>query len=129
MNKSIEKDKELIAEQLKKTPIIQATCEKLCIPRSNFYRWRKDDKEFAKKVDDALYVGKHLVNDLAESVLISAIKEKNISAVRFWLQNNHKNYSNKIELSGKIKAERELTPEEKQEIERALKMASLYKDA
>lgn len=117
--------KDLIVEQLKKIPIIQVVCEKLDIPRSSFYRWRKDDAEFAEKVDDALFVGKQLVNDLAESMLISAIKEKNLSAIQFWLRHNHKTYSNRIELSGKLNQDNKLTPEQEEEITRALKLASL----
>lgn len=123
-----DREKELIVEQLKKTPIIQVVCEKLSIARANFYRWRKEDKEFARKVDDALFVGKHLVNDLAESMLISAIKNQNMTAIQFWLRHNHKNYSNRIELSGKLKTDDKLTPEQEQEITRALKLASLIED-
>jgi len=122
------KNKELIVEQLKKTPIIQVVCEKLNVPRSSFYRWRKDDKDFSQKVDEALFIGKHLVNDLAESQLISAIKDRNMTAIIFWLKNHHKNYANKLELSGRIRTETKLTPEQEEEIKRALKLASLYKE-
>jgi hypothetical protein len=129
MDKEINiKNKELIVEQLKKTPIIQVVCEKLNVPRSSFYRWRKDDKDFSQKVDEALFIGKHLVNDLAESQLISAIKDRNMTAIIFWLKNHHKNYANKLELSGRIRTETKLTPEQEEEIKRALKLASLYKE-
>ena len=40
------KDKELILEQLRKTPIVQVACEKTGIARATYYRWRKKDKRF-----------------------------------------------------------------------------------
>ena len=51
------KTKEIIVEQLKKTPIVQIACEKASIARATFYRWRKTDKDFAQKVDKALSEG------------------------------------------------------------------------
>lgn len=123
-----DKNKELIIESLKKTPIIQLVCEKIGIVRCTFYRWRKDDKEFAVAVDKALSQGRQMINDMAESQLISAIKDKNMTAIIFWLKHNHKNYSTRIELSGRLKTEHNLTPEQEEEIKRALKLASLFKD-
>lgn len=86
-------DKQLLVEQLKKTPIIQVVCEKFNISRATFYRWRKDDSNFKKLTDKALKSGKTYINDLAESQLISLIKEKNTTAIIYWLKYNHPNYS------------------------------------
>lgn len=122
------KNKTLIIEGLKKTPIIQLVCEKNGIARSSFYRWRKEDKEFAENVDKAIIQGNHLINDMAESQLISAIKDKNMTGIIFWLKNHHRTYADKLRLSGKIKTENKLTPEQELEIKRALKLASLFKD-
>jgi hypothetical protein len=122
------KNKELIVDQLKKTPIIQVVCEKTGVPRSNFYRWRKEDAGFAEEVDEALSKGRQIINDMAESQLISAIKERNMTAIIFWLKNNHKSYKTRVELEGKLKTEQELTPEQEKQIKRALKMASIYKE-
>ena len=77
--------KEALLEQLRKTPIIQIACEKLNISRMSFYRWKQEDTEFAKKIEEALLDGQLLVNDLAESQLISAIKDRNMHAVMAWL--------------------------------------------
>lgn len=123
-----DKNKELIIESLKKTPIIQLVCEKIGIARCTYYRWRKDDKEFAEAIDKSLSQGKQMINDMAESQLISAIKDKNMTAIIFWLKHNHKNYSTRIELSGKLKTEHNLTPEQEEEIKRALKLASLFNE-
>lgn len=130
MEKEIkDQTKNLIIDGLKKTPIIQLICEKNGLARSSFYRWRKIDKKFAEQVDKALIQGRQMINDMAESQLISGIKDKNITAIIFWLKNNHKNYSTRIELSGKLRTEHKLTPEQEEEIKRALNLASLLNDS
>lgn len=120
-----EKTKQDIITQLQKTPIIEYACKNTGLGRSTFYRWRKDDESFANEVDQALTKGRLLINDMAESQLISGIKDKNMTAIIFWLKHNHKNYSTRIELSGKLRTEHKLTPEQEEEIKRALNLASL----
>ena len=121
-----DKNKELLIEQLKKTPIVQIVCEKLNIARSTFYRWKSDDKKFSEKADNAIIEGNGLINDLAESKLISAIKDQNMTGIIFWLKNHHKTYADKLEINGKLEhSQIELTKEQKKIIRQALKMASL----
>lgn len=120
------KNKKLLIEQLKKTPIIQIVCEKLNIARSTFYRWKNEDKKFSKEVDDAIIEGNGLINDLAESKLISAIKDQNMTGIIFWLKNHHKTYADKLEINGKLEHSKiELTKEQKKVVRQALKLASL----
>jgi ACT domain-containing protein len=120
-----DKQKELLLENLKKAPIVQLSCEKVGISRATFYRWKKDDAAFAEKAERAILNGQQLINELAESQLISAIKDKNMTAILFWLRNNHKNYKAKIELSGEIKTSRKLTPEQEEQIMRALELSHM----
>lgn len=121
-----DKNKELLIEQLKKTPIIQIVCEKLNIARSTFYRWKCEDEKFGEAVDNAIIEGNQLINDLAESKLISAIKDQNMTGIIFWLKNHHKLYTDKLELRGKIKTEtKNLTPEQEKLIMKALELSSL----
>ncbi len=115
-------DKKAILEQLKKTPIIQVTCEKLGISRATFYRWKKKDEKFAEEVDLALQEGSQLINDMAESQLIAAIKNGNLTGIIFWLKNHHKNYSPKLEVTTK-NTEIPLTDEQKEIIRQSLNMA------
>ncbi len=117
--------KELILETLKKTPIIQVVCEKVGVSRATYYRWCKEDEKFNEESNEALLKGKHLVNDVAESQLISAIKDKNLTAIIFWLKHHHKDYKTKVELSGEIKTKGELTPEQEESILKALQLSSL----
>lgn len=114
-----------LLEQLRKTPIVQIGCEKIGINRTTLYRWRADDKEFGKAVDEALLEGRLMVNDLAESQLIGAVKDRNITAILAWLKHNHPTYKTRIEIEGSLKVIEELSPEQAEQIRRALTLADL----
>ncbi|MCC7304314.1 hypothetical protein IT418_02790 [bacterium] len=114
--------KQDLVDQLRKTPIIQVACEKMGIARATFYRWKKDDPAFAEQVDFALKEGSQLINDMAESQLISAIRNSNLTAIIFWLKNHHKNYSPKMEVTTK-NGDIPLTDEQKELIRRSLDLA------
>lgn len=128
MNKLIkrqEQQKELILEQLKKTPIVQLVCEKVGVSRATFYRWKSEDTQFGLHADKALLSGKLLINDMAESQLISAIKEKNLTAIIFWLKHHHNDYRNQLDVTGEITTKVDLSSEQKETVLRALSMALL----
>ena len=114
-------NKTMIVEQLKKTPIIQIACEKLGVSRATFYRWKTRDKVFAEKVEKAINDGSLLVNDMAESQLISAIKNNNLTAI-FWLKTHHTRYSPKLEVTTKD-GDLPLNDEQKELIKRSLNFA------
>lgn len=118
------KKKGEFVEQLKRIPIVQVACEKIGLSRNTVYRWRKEDKEFNKAMDDALAEGEALINDMSESQLLTLIKEKNWSSISFWLRHRHPKYKEKVEISGQlIHEKRELTEEEKGLIKEALRLA------
>ena len=116
----IESDKKRLIEQLRKTPIVQIACEKTGISRATFYRWCQDE-EFANKARDSLQEGKSLVNDLAESQLISSIKDKRFPAISFWLKHNHPDYRTKVELSN-INNQENLSEQQQEKIMLALEL-------
>lgn len=121
-----EESKARLVEQLKKTPIVQIACEKEGIGRASYYRWRKEDPEFADAADEALCSGKSLISDLAESQLIKAIRDGNMTAIIYWLKNQHPDYKTRVELSGRLETiGKKLTPEQEEIIEKALQFASL----
>ncbi len=121
--------KQLAIEQLDKTPIVQVVCEKIGLARTTFYRWKENDEVFAEAVDKATYDGRHLINDFAESQLLNAIKNNNLTAIIYWLNHNHKNYANKLEINGRLKTDNgKLTPEQEENIKQALELASLFND-
>lgn len=117
--------KESLLEQLKKVPIIQLACERSDVSRATFYRWRKDDKEFAEAVDEALLSGASLVNDMAESKLIAAIKEGNMTGIIYWLKHRHPAYTTRVELAVGTTQNDELTAEQQQIVQEALAKAAL----
>lgn len=119
------RDKELVLEQLKKIPIITVACEKVGVGKSTVYRWRDEDKKFAKDLEEALIEGESLVNDMSESQLISLIKEKNLPAIRFWLNHRHAKFREKVEITAKFEKQEELTPEQEEVVREALKLASI----
>lgn len=119
------KKKELIIEHLKKAPIIQLACERADVGRATYYRWRKGDSQFAEAVDEALVSGSSIVNDMAESKLITAIKEQNMTAIIFWLKHHHRAYATRVELTVGPKQHDELTPEQQELVRKALTMAAL----
>ncbi len=115
--------KELLLEQLKKTPIVQIACEKVGLSRVSFYNWKKKDPEFATQVDEAVLEGCSLVNDLAESQLIGAVKEGNIQGIAYWLKHHHPTYKNKLDITARLDKEEALTPEQEASVREALRLA------
>lgn len=112
--------------ELEKVPIVQVACEKTGVSRNSVYRWRKEDKAFSKKMDEALMNGVALVNDMSESQLLTLIKEKNYPAISFWLRHRNDNYKNKLEIST-VEDNEELTPDQAKIVRHALKLASITK--
>jgi hypothetical protein len=124
MNETIDKrqdaEKTALIEQLRRTPIVQVACEKAGIGRASYYRWRKDDEDFAKACDEAMREGVELVSDLAESKLINGIKEQNHGAISFWLRHRHPAYAEKLQIRAKVETDTALTPEQEELVRRAL---------
>lgn len=80
-------------EQLQTIPNISLACEKVGLSRNTIYRWCKEDPAFKDRLDDVLRTGVESINDLAESKLINHINQGNLNAIRYWLDNNKKNYA------------------------------------
>ena len=127
MSKKSEQLKKLILEQLTKTPIVEAACQKVGISRMTFYRWKAEDAAFAKATDEAISGGRLLVNDVAESQLIGAVKERNLPAIMYWLKHHHPDYATMIQVKHEIRDE-PLTPEQESLVREALRLASLTEE-
>ncbi len=120
------KVKDSFLEELKKIPIVQVACEKTGISRNSIYRWKREDKEFSKLMDEALAEGEDLVNDMSESQLLTLIKEKNFSAIRFWLNHRNPKFKDKVELTTKVDVnDEELTPTQQEIVRKAFDLASI----
>lgn len=121
----IAEQKTAVLEQIKKTPIIQIACERMGIGRATFYRWKDKDPVFTKSLEEATREGILLVNDVAESQLMAAIRERNMTAIVFWLKHNHPSYKTKVEITARIQDNYELTTEQRALVEEALRRAAL----
>jgi ACT domain-containing protein len=115
-------EKENLIEKLRKIPVVQIACEKLSISRSTYYRWRKEDEVFCRNADDAIEEGSSFVNDMAESQLLSAIKDRNMTAFIFWLKHHHKAYTTKVEILTSRNKDGPLSEEQKATLEKALSL-------
>jgi len=123
--KKIRKKDEFL-EQLKKIPIIQVAAEKSDLSRNTIYRWRKEDDKFRKMMDEALAEGEELINDLSESQLLTLIKEKNWSALSFWLRSHHPKYADKLIIKGNINQDESMSPQEEKLLKKALALSSSF---
>ena len=120
------REKELMLQQLRKTPVVEIACSKTGIGRTTFYRWKREDDAYAKAADEALQEGRLLMNDMAESQLLAAIRDNNFAAVQYWLKTHHPSYKNRLELSGTVRhLDGRLTQEQEQEVKEALRLMGL----
>ena len=128
MSRNQAADKKKLLLRLVKTPIVEVACTQANVPRSTYYRWRKRDEKFADACDEALEESTGRINDLAESQLISAIKEQNMTAIIFWLRHHHNRYATKVEVTARFKQDEALTPEQEVIVQTALRLAGLADD-
>lgn len=113
-------------EQLKRTPTIETSCQKVGVARATIYRWIRASKKFEGLVNEALVEGRTFMSDIAENQLFSLIGDKKIEAIRLYLSTHNPRYSNKLELSGNVTSQDEpLTKEQKKLIRQALNLSSL----
>ena len=124
--KRMKKQKEALLELLTKTPIVTLVCEKTGVGRATYYRWKKEDSKFSKSAEEAIETGNLLINDLAESQLLGAIKDGNMTGIIFWLKSHHPSYKTKIELRQTYdRTDEKLSKHQEQVLKQALKFTSI----
>ncbi len=87
-----ERKKRKLLQELQQMPIVQIACKRVGIPRSTYYRWRQEDAAFATQANEALSQGVDVVNDVAESKVISGVNNGDQRYVFYWLNNRHLAY-------------------------------------
>lgn len=107
-------------------PIIEVVCKRTNISRATYYRWKKIDQKFSKTAHEAQSEGNSLIDDMAESQLISLIKDKSITAITYWLSHRHKAYAPKLFLEDN-KTKQELSEEELKLLKKAIDLTPLVK--
>lgn len=99
MVKSRHIKKESILQALEQSlGIVTVACKKADIPRSTFYKWLKEDDEFAEKVKDI----ENIALDFAESQLHKQIAAESVAATIFYLKTKGKKrgYIERQEITG-----------------------------
>ena len=83
----IQHTKKAIIEALEKSlGVVTTACKIVGIDRTTFYRYLKDDADFAKEVQDI----ENIAIDFVESQLFKQIKEGNTTATIFYLKTKAK---------------------------------------
>ena len=114
------KNKKAMLEQLQKNPVIQVCCQRVGIGRSTYYEWMANDKKFSEEATSAKMEGKKFMNDIAESQLIKAIGEGRMTAIIYWLKNNHSDYTDRIRYEHQHTHHIEMDEEEQKKVALAL---------
>ena len=87
MDESRHIKKESILEALEKSlGVVTMACKSADVPRSTYYKWLKEDEEFAKAVKDI----ENIALDFGESQLHKQIGDGNTSATIFFLKTKGK---------------------------------------
>lgn len=99
MDKSRHIKKESLLKALEQSlGVVTTACKKTDIPRSTFYKWLKEDEEFAKEVADI----ENVALDFAESQLHQQIGNGVPSSTMFYLKTKGKKrgYVERTEITG-----------------------------
>jgi hypothetical protein len=83
----------LFLDELSLAPVPSFVCKKIGLSRNTVYRWRMEDPDFAAKMDKAMRMGTRSINDICELGLIKKVQEGDLRAIKYWLDNNKKNYA------------------------------------
>ena len=87
MDKSSHIKKEAMLKALENSlGVVTVACKQSDTPRSTYYKWLKEDEEFAKSVKEI----ENIALDFAESQLHSQMKDGNTSATIFYLKTKGK---------------------------------------
>ena len=81
--------KEQFIKELRKTPIVQAVCNKLDISRNTFYRWKNEYPDFALEANEALFEGEETLNDIAEGNVAKSVAQGDLKSCKWWLEHRH----------------------------------------
>ena len=86
MNKTEQLKKWQLLEALEKSlGIVSTACQSVGVSRTTYYKYYNDDEQFKSQVDGI----SDIALDCAESQLFELIKEKNVTAIIFFLKTNY----------------------------------------
>ncbi|MFA6514387.1 MAG: hypothetical protein WCT50_03835 [Patescibacteria group bacterium] len=112
IEKRQQEQKMQMIEEIRNVYIPSIACQKTGISRATLYRWMADDYNFNKEFTKSRVEGRGAINDLAESKIVSKIKNDDTKATIFWLTHMHPNFINPIlSISEETKEKMKLSPE------------------
>ena len=83
----MEKGKEEVLQQLNNNSgIVASACKAAGISRYTFYEWKKNDPEFAEKVEDII----ELQKDFCEALILKKMKEGDTTMIIFYAKTKMK---------------------------------------
>ena len=85
-------DKSKFLEILTENPWISYACKKTGISRATIYRWKKENPDFKRAIDDAIKSGFLKIGEIAEMGLIKNINDGNLNAIKYYLSHNNPKY-------------------------------------
>ncbi len=92
MSLNLEARKKRILNVLRKVRLVTHACKRTGISTSSFYRWRQDDPEFDALCEEAIGEATNMINDMAEGVLITKIKNGDEKVAYKWLTHHKQEY-------------------------------------
>lgn len=122
------REKGLVLESLRKMPIIGIVCVKTGVSRATFYRWKATDAIFAKEADSAQAEGEAVINELAESKIIKAINDDNLTSAMYWLNHREPRFSSKVEIATSTKPQEALTTQQEKTVKEALALIGIIEN-
>lgn len=93
-SKRIARDKERVLKELEQNPTPSAVAQKVGISHSTYYRWLKDDPDFAENARQAEEIGMRRYTDMAIAKMGQKISDDDIRALIYWLSHNHPKFRN-----------------------------------
>lgn len=109
-----DKTKEKLLKEIAKFGNAYLSCLKVGVDKSTYYRWKKNNKKFRKKAEEAEKIGRENICDIAEHALLQNIKDKKMDAIKYALGHNSKIYKRKnTDYTFSYKKEMPQVPEEK----------------
>lgn len=85
-------EKSRLLQILSEARFIGPACKKVGISRATFYRWMESNLDFRIEVEKATKSGQGNMVDGAEVALYSLVREKKISAIKYFLEHNSDRY-------------------------------------
>ncbi len=107
------KIKQKLIEEFKTNPVIMSACFRVKIDPSTYYRWIKDDGEFAKKIEESTEMGVGLISDMATSKVIQGIRDNVATYIIFWLKYRSKEFSERARHQDPGETERNVLTKER----------------